>query len=695
MNNINCRINKDNNMPYLWDSELWFDFTAVMEYLLWAAVEKEKIINQGEFADDFCLAVEDEIQEAEEVIKRRMKLSDISGIKLHTAEFFKEFKLEPIEKFAVVLLGCAGADYEFNFVLSSEEKSKNVHSPTVEMILRLYSMIQTPDLKETALLIDVKGDFKLCIEHNALNKNRALNNESFQIKSALLSYLLGESFNFSYKQPNFKEPLPELLIYNDVLEKAVNVANNWNTEHKAIALYIYGMRKSGKKLLVSHLSEITGIPVLFINWDDVINMPEDKKEKFFDTISIKLRLEKGFMCLYGIPDFSEEKETSYSTVFSKLFDISSFTVVLGEGRYYFPVWLSQNFMSLELWDLSSTEKISVWSYYSSIYNADSDVDSNLNGNKYVMSVGEIENTFATAYLTSLSKNDICVKAEYITDAVKQRDAGKLGAYASLINGSFVWDDLIVDESVKRQMKYICNQIKYRNVVGEEWGFFEKTPYGRGVSVLFYGPPGTGKTMAVQIMAYELGLELYRIDLSKMVSKYIGETEKNISALFDKAKHMNVILFFDEADSLFAKRSEVKDSNDRNANAETAHLLQKIEEYDGMVILATNLVEQIDDAFRRRIKFMIPFRFPDESTRKELWHSLIPDKTPLDDGIDLDFFAKEFELSGSQIKEILLNAAYIAVSDNKPLGNEQIKEAITWNYIKYGKQLTKDDFGYLA
>lgn len=210
------------------------------------------------------------------------------------------------------------------------------------------------------------------------------------------------------------------------------------------------------------------------------------------------------------------------------------------------------------------------------------------------------------------------------------------------------------------------------MVGEEWGFFEKTSYGRGVSALFYGSPGTGKTMAVQIIAKELGLELYRVDLSKMVSKYIGETEKNISALFDIAKNMNVILFFDEADSLFAKRSEVKDSNDRNANAETAHLLQKMEEYEGMVILATNLVEQIDDAFRRRIKFMVPFRFPDVSTRTKLWHSLIPEKTPLDDSIDLDFFANQFELSESQIKEILWNAAYIAVSDNQPLGNEQIK-----------------------
>lgn len=174
--------------------------------------------------------------------------------------------------------------------------------------------------------------------------------------------------------------------------------------------------------------------------------------------------------------------------------------------------------------MTATEKIAVWSYFSRLYHAEDQIDAALNGNKYVMSVGEIENTFATAYLTSVS-NGTSFEEKYVEEAVKQRGRGNLGNYATLINGKFVWDDLIVDPTVKRQMQYICAQVKYRNIVGEEWGFFEKTPYGRGISVLFYGPPGTGKTMAVQVIAAELGLELYRIDLSKMVIKYISETEK--------------------------------------------------------------------------------------------------------------------------------------------------------------------------
>ena len=287
------------------------------------------------------------------------------------------------------------------------------------------------------------------------------------------------------------------------------------------------------------------------------------------------------------------------------------------------------------------------------------------------------------------------KAVELSPYMEQSQAGQLGNFAVRVPCVFGWEDLIVEEKARRQLLHICGQMKYRSIVGNQWGFFEKMPYGRGLSALFYGPPGTGKTMAVQVIAKDLGLDLYRVDLSRMVSKYIGETEKNISALFDKAKHMNVILFFDEADSFFSRRSEVKDANDRSANAEVAHLLQKLEEYEGITILATNLKDQIDDAFKRRIRFMVNFRFPSAETRRRLWHSLLPEAAPRSGDLDLDFFADQFELSGSQIKEILLNAAYMAAGMGEPLGNGQIKEALCINYEKYGKFLTKEDFGYLG
>ncbi|MBQ9383465.1 MAG: ATP-binding protein [Ruminiclostridium sp.] len=242
---------------------------------------------------------------------------------------------------------------------------------------------------------------------------------------------------------------------------------------------------------------------------------------------------------------------------------------------------------------------------------------------------------------------------------------------------------------------ICDQVKYRSVVNEDWGFRKKSPYGRGLCALFYGSPGTGKTMAVQVMANELGLDLYRIDLSQLSSKYIGETQKNIAELFRRAKNINAMLFFDEADSMFAKRSEVKDSNDRYANADTAFLLQKLEDYEGITILATNYVNNIDDAFKRRIKFMINFVFPTADVRLMLWKKILPESARVDEDIDFEFFADNFELPGSNIKEILTNAAFLAASEGAGLRNDHIIEAVKLNYSKYGKILTNDDFGYLS
>lgn len=252
---------------------------------------------------------------------------------------------------------------------------------------------------------------------------------------------------------------------------------------------------------------------------------------------------------------------------------------------------------------------------------------------------------------------------------------------------FSWEDLLLEERQKEKLLAAERQIRYRYQVFETWGLSEKQPYGNGVSLVFSGPSGTGKTMEAQVIAGDLGLELYRIDISQLVSKYIGETEKHISELFEKAKDINAVLFFDEADALFARRSEVSDANDRSANMETAHLLQKLEEYEGIVLLATNLKENIDEAFRRRIRFMIRFSLPDEATRRMLWEKVIPREAPLEREVDLDGLARCFELSGSAIKEIALNAAYMAAAEGGCIGSRHLAEAFRLYYGKLGKQLT--------
>ena len=187
---------------------------------------------------------------------------------------------------------------------------------------------------------------------------------------------------------------------------------------------------------------------------------------------------------------------------------------------------------------------------------------------------------------------------------------KLAELARKITPHYTWGDIVLPADRLQQLREICNQVKYRARVYDEWGFDRKLSLGKGLNVLFAGPSGTGKTMAAEIMAGELGLDLYKIDLSTVVSKYIGETEKNLARIFDEAETRNAILFFDEADALFGKRSEVHDSHDRYANIEISYLLQRMEEYDGVAILATNLHKNMDEAFVRRMHFTVEFPFPD-------------------------------------------------------------------------------------
>jgi SpoVK/Ycf46/Vps4 family AAA+-type ATPase len=218
----------------------------------------------------------------------------------------------------------------------------------------------------------------------------------------------------------------------------------------------------------------------------------------------------------------------------------------------------------------------------------------------------------------------------------------------------------------------------------EWGFDRKLSHGKGLSVLFAGPSGTGKTMAAEIMARELQLDLYKIDLSGVVSKYIGETEKNLARIFQEAESSNAILFFDEADALFGKRTKISDAHDRYANIETSYLLQKMEEYEGVVILATNLRENMDEAFTRRMRFIVEFPFPDAASRQQMWQTHFPREAPLSADIDYAWLAKQFQITGGNIKNIVLSAAFFAAGDGGAIGMEHVLYGARREFEKIGK-----------
>jgi SpoVK/Ycf46/Vps4 family AAA+-type ATPase len=280
-------------------------------------------------------------------------------------------------------------------------------------------------------------------------------------------------------------------------------------------------------------------------------------------------------------------------------------------------------------------------------------------------------------------------------AARLHSSHNLGALARKITPCYGWGDIVLPPERIEQLREICNTVKYRGLVYESWGFDGKLSLGKGLSVLFAGPPGTGKTMAAEIIAGELGLDLYKIDLATVVSKYIGETEKNLARIFGEAESSNAILFFDEADALFGKRSEVRDSHDRYANIEISYLLQRMEEYQGVVILATNLRRNMDEAFLRRIQFAVEFPFPAEQDRRRIWETIWPEATPRNPELDLEFMARRYELAGGNIRNIALAAAFLAADDGAVVDMCHLLHATRREYQKMGKVAAEGEFGHPA
>jgi hypothetical protein len=284
----------------------------------------------------------------------------------------------------------------------------------------------------------------------------------------------------------------------------------------------------------------------------------------------------------------------------------------------------------------------------------------------------------------------------MTGGAEERSAGEppdrgpspsftpLAALAHKFVFPYGWDDLVLPPDQYEQLREICTRASHRDLVYNRWGFGRKLAHGRGLHVLFSGPPGTGKTMAAAIIANELDLDLYRIDLAQVVSKYIGETEKNLERVFVAAEHSGAVLFFDEADALFGKRSDVKDAHDRYANIEISYLLQRMEEYDGLAILATNVRQHLDEAFLRRLQVSVEFPFPDEEHRRRIWATLFPAEAPLGPDVDFDLLARELKLAGGNLKNIALAAAFYAAAKGTTINLAHLARAALREHEKLGR-----------
>jgi len=309
-------------------------------------------------------------------------------------------------------------------------------------------------------------------------------------------------------------------------------------------------------------------------------------------------------------------------------------------------------------------------------------------NKFRFSQGQIVRAVHTAADIATSRGKTMDISDLYSGAQAHASL-KLGQLAKKIEPRYEWQDLILPPEQLKQLHEITDRARFSYVVQEQWGFGEKVAPVAGVSALFAGESGTGKTLAAEVIAKNLGLVLYKIDLSAVVSKYIGETEKNLSIIFTEAQASNAILFFDEADALFGKRSEVKDARDRYANIEIAYLLQQIESYDGVSIMATNLRQNLDEAFTRRLDFLVDFPFPESEYRLLIWQAHFPKNAPLAEDVDLNLVAEQYRLAGGNIRNAAVASAYLAAADSSPITLPHIRGAVRREHQKMGRLLEED------
>jgi Winged helix domain, variant/ATPase family associated with various cellular activities (AAA) len=486
---------------------------------------------------------------------------------------------------------------------------------------------------------------------------------------------------------------------SDVAAQLVDLVRTRRAHDEPLTLYLEGRRGAGRRTRAEALAAALDAPLLVLRLPDVV----DEDTSFGELVSLALleaRLRDALPYFAGLEAVLQREDgAAHRQLLSALHDAGTTVVVAGTDAWRARADDTRRPPSLVALDVPMPHvgaRRDVWTNAAAAAGACCDRDDlDALAGRFRLTPGQIEDAVALASLEAQRRGAAPDAADLFAAARGQSGDG-LASLARKVVPHYRWENIVLPPDRLEQLQEVCDAVRYRAVVYDEWGFDSKLSLGKGINVLFAGPSGTGKTMSAEIIAGQLGLDLYKIDLSTVVSKYIGETEKNLARIFSEAETMSAILFFDEADALFGKRSEVRDSHDRYANLEISYLLQRMEEYEGVVILATNLRKNMDDAFVRRMHFTVEFPFPSREDRLRIWSEIWPRELPRSDALDLAFMADRFELAGGNIRNIALAASYLAAADSRVVTMEHVIQATRREYQKLGVVVKGEEFaGYEA
>ncbi len=655
----------DLHLYYYYDHHQWLGPSSEMKNLLGLVVTREEFEHNLTKAAQRGLPFELSADEREQIelataaIRLRMERTDAA---LPLLELFRRFQLDEFERKCVVLAYVQEIDLKYSKLFAYLQDDMTRKAPGISLCCELF----LPDGSELASCMSRfhGSGFVRLFDSTELNK------EALVLRPEAVEFLangtLRDCAAYRFFNGGERGRLEPLVIQQDVARRLDAAFLYPGT----CCIRLSGPQGSGKRFQIEHLMARHRERCVFSDLEG------DNWRETAQSASLAADLTDAYLCLYHL-DRKDETGQTIPPPQSMLEELERIEV-RRDKRFFLsllasPMRLQTLTVELEIPQATEAERLSLFdSFLREIPLTDCTTEEL--AAKFRFSPRQIRVACEQAVGLSRLDGTGAISGELIHRCCYRQSVHRLGELASQVMPGYTWDDVVLPEAQKTLMRRACGHIRFRHKVSARWGFQNKVNYGWGLSILFVGSPGTGKTMCAQVIARELNMELYKINLSQIVSKYIGETEKNLRALFTEAKNASCILFFDECDALFGKRSEVKDSHDRNANVEVAYLLQQIEEYDGVCILATNLMGNIDAAFMRRITYVVHFPFPEPPAREAIYRGMIPDGAPLADDIDWRFLAEKFELSGGHIKNIVLSGAFMAAGEGVPISMKHLLRA---------------------
>ncbi len=655
--------------------------------------------------DSNVMNLEESLKHIEADIKERREESLRCELILRVHELERLFHLSAFDIDTILVCILPELDLKYQRIYAYLQDDVTKKNPTVDLVLHLLceSYSERLEAREVFSLEAPLIRYRLLRLDGGHTPNMTpLLAKSLQVDERITRYLLGvnqidaQLLPFAHLlHPAVK--LSEIVLPDDIKRRLNRLVARFKEE--GLIGYFQGSYGTGKQATAEAICGEVGVPLLVVDMNRMV-AADIPLELSIPLVFREGRLQNAALYLNnGDTLLGDEKriKSGYNGLIQELESYPQSVFIAGETTWV-PGGVLPNkpFIGIEFPIPSYSARKQLWEeHWNGRSSLALDVDLSDLAGKFRLSGGQVSDAVATARSLALwrAPEDGLVTAQDLYSACRQQSGQRLNALAGKIHPKYRWDDIVLPKDQMEQLQEICGYVKHYHTVYGSWGFGQKLSLGKGLNVLFAGPSGTGKTMAADIMANELGLDLYKIDLSAIVSKYIGETEKNLECIFREGQTTNAILFFDEADALFGKRSEVRDSHDRYANIEVAYLLQRMEEYDGVVILATNLRKNMDEAFARRMHFAVEFPIPVESDRYRIWQGIFPEKSPLAENIDLSFLSRQFKITGGNIKNIALSAAFLAAQDGGSITMENLIRATKREYQKMGKLCTEGDFAH--